>query len=446
MTFDDRLRSAHQQRLREEEQRHLQAGSPGFVPSAGNGKTAVLLAAACLALVAFLSYAAFDDRSETPEVRLDIASIPPETNDGAEDGPGVNPQRVDAEAATPTATPEPTATTPPTPTPSPTPTPTPTSAPSPTPTPDTATADPGESADADLVQEPDGPSTDDAAAEPGPDPTRAPADDAAATPTAVVEGGTGPAAGADVSSATATATAGPVTVVVPTSTPDPVPTSVLPTTIAEPTASPTTTPTSVPEPTPTTQPTPEQSPTVQPTAVPTATPQPTSTPVPTATPPATATATPTATPTPEPTATPTYDQGAATTVCPSGRRASLERSTQTYTSALNGWGGSDHLVDEQNGPYYFQAWEPNFPDLVSVEVALDGQVLATDIRVFQDPFTPVAGEVEIVIGSTVYPIVLSGVDGWRVATFAEPMVLDRFEITRDATPENIMEVMICLAP
>lgn len=135
-----------------------------------------------------------------------------------------------------------------------------------------------------------------------------------------------------------------------------------------------------------------------------------------------------------------------TTVCPSGQRAPLELSTHTYTSANDGWSGKHHLVDEQDGPWYFMAWEPNYPELVTVEVVLDQQVLAGDIRVHQDPFTPVSGEVEIRIGSSVYPIALSGTDGWRVVTFSEPVVIDRFEISRDAAGENIMEVMICLEP
>jgi len=134
------------------------------------------------------------------------------------------------------------------------------------------------------------------------------------------------------------------------------------------------------------------------------------------------------------------------TVCPNGARAALETASLQYTSAATGWGRLDDLVDEQEGPFYFMAWEPNFPDPVTVRITLAEPVLASDLRVFQDPFTEVGGSIQIVTDSEAFSIGLSGVDGWRVNTFAEPTVITAFTVARTQMESNIMEVMICLAP
>lgn len=139
---------------------------------------------------------------------------------------------------------------------------------------------------------------------------------------------------------------------------------------------------------------------------------------------------------------------APTTVCPSGLRARLEAAELSYVGANQGWGRKDDLVDEQDGPYYFEAWEPNHELPVTVEVALDQPVLAADIRVHQDPFIPVSGTITVSIpgtdGEQEFGIDLSGTDGWRVHTFDEPITIERFTIRRETAQANIMEVMVCL--
>lgn len=201
--------------------------------------------------------------------------------------------------------------------------------------------------------------------------------------------------------------------------------------------------TSAVAPTGTPRPTATESPTVTP--PPTATTAPTPTPPPTVTPEATATPTVISTPTPSPTSIP-WPPGATTTVCPSGKRAELEFASLAYTSAETGWQRLYDLVDEQDGPHYFMAWEPGYGGPVTVQVTLAEPVLAADIRVFQDPFTPVEGAIDMLAAGIPIEIPISGVDGWRVFDFGSPTEVGEFSITRDRPEENIMEVMICLAP
>lgn len=185
------------------------------------------------------------------------------------------------------------------------------------------------------------------------------------------------------------------------------------------------------------------SPTPTSTPAPTSSPVPTAsaTPIPTATPAPTATATAVPTPTPEP-----FDEGVLTATCPNGRRAQLELASLAYSSANTGWGRLFNLVDEQDGPYYFLAWEPGYELAVTVEITLQEPALASDIRVHQDPYTPVAGAIGVTASGVAIEIPLSGVDGWRVHDFSPPIELRSFTITRDASTENIMEVVVCLAP
>lgn len=136
--------------------------------------------------------------------------------------------------------------------------------------------------------------------------------------------------------------------------------------------------------------------------------------------------------------------GVGNAVCPTEARAELEWAALRYVGENRGWGRKDDLVDEQDGPYYFEAWEPNHPDPVSVEVLLKDPVLATEIRLAQDPFTEVAGTIEVEVGAERFGIELSGTDGWRVHRFDQPQLLDRFTITRTAIESNVMEVLVCV--
>jgi len=248
---------------------------------------------------------------------------------------------------------------------------------------------------------------------------------------------TGPAA-----TPTSTATPLPTPTPTPTAEPTPEPTAAALADADDDDTSPAATPTTQPEsqddnaasqPTPTPAASAEaSSPTDSATPAPTATTQP---------PPATSSR-PRQTATP----TPTYGQGVATAACPSGLRAPLETATLRYTSANTGWDGLFNLTNEQDGPYYFQAWEPNYPNLVTVEVTLAQPVQAVDIRVFQDPFTEVAGAVEISLNGTTQSIALSGTDGWRAWNLGSPTIVERFSISRDGWQENIMEVMVCVQP
>lgn len=239
----------------------------------------------------------------------------------------------------------------------------------------------------------------------------------------------------------------------PTAPPTPAPTpSPTPTAVPDPPTRPDDAAVAVPDPTatPAVEPTPTQppaaSPTPEPIASPTALPAATATSTPTATP--TPTPEPTATSTPTPTAipepTPAYATGVANAVCPSGSRAELEFASLRYVGENTGWGRLGDLVDEQDGPFYFETWEPGYPLPVTVEVALTQPVLATELRIAQDPFTEVAGSVDFSAGTTSFSLTMSGVDGWQVHTFAEPTVIERFTITRDQPSENVMEVLICV--
>ncbi len=173
----------------------------------------------------------------------------------------------------------------------------------------------------------------------------------------------------------------------------------------------------------------------------------------TTTPPTTPTPTPTTTPPPttsSPTTIPTPNPGVASARCPSGHRAVLEDATLTYVGENEGWGRLADLVDEQDTQFTFEAWEPGYPNEVTVSVALDEPVLAVDIRVAQDPFTPVSGLIEITAtlnGQELerFDIELEGVDGWKAHSFEPPQLLDGFTITRRNAEANIMEVMVCVA-
>lgn len=133
-------------------------------------------------------------------------------------------------------------------------------------------------------------------------------------------------------------------------------------------------------------------------------------------------------------------------VCQSGFRAPLESAQLRYVGENQGWGRLFDLVDEQDGPFYFQAWEPGYPDPVTVEVELAVPVEATEIRVAQDPFTPVDGSIFISAAGQDIVLELEGTEGWKVHRFDELPMLDRFTIRREAATSNIMEVLVCVAP
>jgi hypothetical protein len=133
----------------------------------------------------------------------------------------------------------------------------------------------------------------------------------------------------------------------------------------------------------------------------------------------------------------------ASSVCPSGYRAALERSSSRYVGDNQGWGRKDDLIDEQDGPYYFMAWEPNYPQPVTVEITLAQSVQAVEFRVFQDPFTAVDGDITIEAAGRRFDIALSGMDGWRSHVFDQPVTVDSFTVSRSQAEANIMEVMVC---
>jgi len=141
--------------------------------------------------------------------------------------------------------------------------------------------------------------------------------------------------------------------------------------------------------------------------------------------------------------------GVPSVKCPSGSRAELENATLSYVGTNQGWNRLDDLVDEQDAEFEFEAWEPGYPDPVTVEVVLADPVSAVDIRVSQDPFTPVSGDIEFLALAgdelvETFTITLDGVDGWREHTFAKPTIIDRFRITRSTEAANIMEVLVCV--
>lgn len=136
--------------------------------------------------------------------------------------------------------------------------------------------------------------------------------------------------------------------------------------------------------------------------------------------------------------------GVDNAVCPSGRRAELELATTSYVGATTGWNRKDDLIDEQDGPFYFQAWEPGFDRPVEVEIVLDQPVLAAEVRVAQDPYTPVAGAITVTIDGRSEPIELDGTGGWRVLRLSEPTVLERLTVRRDQAEANIAELLVCV--
>ncbi len=138
--------------------------------------------------------------------------------------------------------------------------------------------------------------------------------------------------------------------------------------------------------------------------------------------------------------------GVANEVCPSGFRAELERADLRYLGDNRGWERKNDLTDEQDGPFYFTTWEPNYELPVTVEVVLDQPVSVLDLRVHQDPFTAVSGVISIDAADRQISVELSGTDGWRVHTFDEPTPLDRFTIRRDQREANVVEVLVCVDP
>lgn len=177
----------------------------------------------------------------------------------------------------------------------------------------------------------------------------------------------------------------------------------------------------------------EETPTIAPSAIPTRTETPTKS--------ATITESPMLT-------QPNLNGGVASTRCPSGYRALLETATLAYTTQNTGWDRLNNLVDEQDTTFTFEAWEPGYPLKVTVAVSLDQSVQAADIRVAQDPFTPVSGTIDITArlgGAAVesFGIELGGVNGWKAHSFVQPVTIDGFTITRSNIEANIMEVMIC---
>ncbi len=135
--------------------------------------------------------------------------------------------------------------------------------------------------------------------------------------------------------------------------------------------------------------------------------------------------------------------GVANNVCPTGLRAQLERASLSYVGENQGWGRLADLVDEQDGPHYFEAWEPGYANTVTVLVQLEEPVIASEIRLAQDPFTPVSGTITVEALGRRFPIVLEGTDGWVVADFS-PQILDSFTITRSEAQSNVMEVLVCV--
>ncbi len=136
--------------------------------------------------------------------------------------------------------------------------------------------------------------------------------------------------------------------------------------------------------------------------------------------------------------------GVGNDVCPTGLRAELELATTRYVGDTTGWNRKDDLIDEQDGPFYFQAWEPGFDRPVEVEIVLDQPVLATEIRVAQDPYTPVAGAITVTIDGRSEPIGLDGTGGWRVLPLAQPTIVDRLTVGRDQAEANIVELLVCV--
>lgn len=117
-----------------------------------------------------------------------------------------------------------------------------------------------------------------------------------------------------------------------------------------------------------------------------------------------------------------------------------------YVSANTGWDRLYDLVNEQDGPYYFGGWEPNYPNQVQVEILLQDTVLASQIRVAQHPFDPVSGDINISAAGIDFSLTLSGIDGWQAYTFDPPVELDAFTVERNDVNSNIVEVLVCTEP
>ncbi len=142
---------------------------------------------------------------------------------------------------------------------------------------------------------------------------------------------------------------------------------------------------------------------------------------------------------------PNLSYGVPNDVCPSGARAELEWAALQYVGTTRGWGRMEDLVDEQDGPFYFEGWEPGFTEPVSVQLILDEPVFATEVRVAQDPENPVSGTISIEAISA-HELELSGTGGWQVLSFDEPLLLDSLTIERSAEESNVMELIVCVEP
>ncbi len=139
-----------------------------------------------------------------------------------------------------------------------------------------------------------------------------------------------------------------------------------------------------------------------------------------------------------------FDAGVANDVCMSGRRAQLELAELRYVTDEQGWNRKGDLVNEQDGPFYFGLWEPDYPGTVSVEVTLETPVQATEIMLAQHPYQDVSGVITIETADTVIPIELAGRDGFQTHSFSAPVAIESFIITRSDAAANITEVILCV--
>lgn len=111
-----------------------------------------------------------------------------------------------------------------------------------------------------------------------------------------------------------------------------------------------------------------------------------------------------------------------------------------------GWQSLERLTDEQDGPAYWTTWEPRYPNKVVVEITLAQPVLATEIRVAQDPINHIFGNIEVVAGTTEIVLPLWGTGGWSSHEFPTPKLIESFTIARDQESENIVELLLCVEP
>ncbi len=144
---------------------------------------------------------------------------------------------------------------------------------------------------------------------------------------------------------------------------------------------------------------------------------------------------------------PELDQGVVVdvSICPSGRRAPLERASLRYVGENTGWMRMVNLVDEQDGPYYFKGWEPGYDSSVTVELGLQQPVLVSEIRLAQDSDNAVSGLIAVGIPGDGFNIELDGVGGWKSHQFEVPVAIDTFTINRQNAESNVMEVIVCVA-